>query len=346
MTWSKFDDGSRKHPKAVRAGNEAWSFWSGAVQYSNQHLTDGFIPEGALATEILPVPIPPKRAKVLAMLLVEAKLRPEGAGLFEIVDGGYLVHDFLDWNPSKAEVEEKRRKDRDRKRGGGGEEPPSNPRGSPSGNPRGSPPGFRAEGHEDSELDSERRAGPRAPPRGRPAQPARPIPPVPTDPGPDRSLKPQPKALSGSAREDTSSGGGGTDRIRCPVPIPVPQDSLTSLEIAVGIPKPVALKAILDFSLAWNAKETDQRFHEAWVGSVVKALTGDWSDPAKRARMRAAAEEQGPDEATLEAEAAARRARHDERIRQKNEAANAMLAKTGGLPPGLDPRKLVDGIGS
>lgn len=88
--------------------------------------------------------------------------------------------------------------------------------------------------------------------------------------------------------------GGSSDapaRIRCPIPIPVPEDTLGSLEMAIGLPRTIALKAVLDFSLAWNAKTTDLRFPEQWVGSVVKALTGDWSDPGKRGRMKAAVEQ-------------------------------------------------------
>jgi hypothetical protein len=37
-------------------------------------------------------------------------------GLWDRTHGGYRVHDFHEYNPSKAQVEEKRKKDRDRKR--------------------------------------------------------------------------------------------------------------------------------------------------------------------------------------------------------------------------------------
>lgn len=94
--------------------------------------------------------------------------------------------------------------------------------------------------------------------------------------------------------EPTTTVSGSSDRIRCPVPIAVPDDTLAALELNVGLPRAVARKAILDFSLAWNAKTADQRFPDAWVGSVVKALTGDWSDSAKRSRMRAAIVEADP----------------------------------------------------
>jgi hypothetical protein len=163
MTWSRFDDAAPKHPKAGMAGNEAWGLWAAAVMYCNRYLTDGFVPTAALARECLPVPITPSKAKKLAEQLCEARLRPEDPGLFERVEGGYRVHDFLDWNPSKAEVESKRKADRERKKtrpDSGG-----SPVDIPSGIPNGIPTGRRA----DSEAP---RASAHAPARAsRPAQP-------------------------------------------------------------------------------------------------------------------------------------------------------------------------------
>lgn len=119
MTWSRFDDAAALGPKANAAGNEAWGLWTAAIEYSNRHLTDGFVTISALATKCLPIPISEAKAKALAEKLVGAVVRPNGKGLFERADGGYLIHDFLDWNPSKAEVELKRKIDRDRKKKGG-----------------------------------------------------------------------------------------------------------------------------------------------------------------------------------------------------------------------------------
>jgi hypothetical protein len=117
VTWSKFDDAAPKNPKAVAAGNDAWGLWAAAVMYCNRHLTDGYVTLAALATDCLPVPITPARAKKLAEQLCGSRVRPDGKGLFEPAgDGLYLVHDFHDWNPSKVEVETRRKIDRDRKK--------------------------------------------------------------------------------------------------------------------------------------------------------------------------------------------------------------------------------------
>ena len=117
MTWSRFDDAARKHPKATMAGNEAWGFWCAAIMYCNQYGTDGFVPDSALATDVLPVPITKKRAVALADKLCKAKLQDDGRALFarNEVRKGYMVNDFLDWNPSKVEVESKRRAAKERK---------------------------------------------------------------------------------------------------------------------------------------------------------------------------------------------------------------------------------------
>lgn len=144
----------------------------------------------------------------------------------------------------------------------------------------------------------------------------------------------------------TTVGSSGPDRIRCPVPIPVPGDTLAQLSMSIGMPTGVAVKSILDFSLAWNAKTSDLRFPEAWVGSVVKAMVGDWSDPAKRERMKAAVRDSTQaDPMTLrrrrEAAEAAHAKRHESEVRE-------LAAKVGArvIPPGeaaAAVAKLVEG---
>jgi hypothetical protein len=69
-------------------------------------LTDGFVSD--LALGMIGV-IGGVRCKRLAHVLVEA-------GLFERVEGGFMVHDYLDHNQSKALVIERREQDAERKR--------------------------------------------------------------------------------------------------------------------------------------------------------------------------------------------------------------------------------------
>jgi hypothetical protein len=98
MTWATFDDKFYQHPKVLTAGRDAAWLWAAAIGYCNAHNTDGFVATGALpmlAMDGL------KKAEALAQRCVTAKL-------FDVVNGGYYVHDFLDWNDSAAVVKARR----------------------------------------------------------------------------------------------------------------------------------------------------------------------------------------------------------------------------------------------
>jgi hypothetical protein len=71
--------------------------------YANrQEARDGFIPERAL-----PMLYPLRSPSRMAAKLVEV-------GLWERVPGGYLIHGYHDYNPTKEQVEEERAKGRER----------------------------------------------------------------------------------------------------------------------------------------------------------------------------------------------------------------------------------------
>lgn len=77
--------------------------WSCGLMYANrQDARDGFIPEPMLA-----MLYPFKKPKTLAAKLVDV-------GLWEVVPGGYLIHGYHDWNPTKEQVEAERAKGRER----------------------------------------------------------------------------------------------------------------------------------------------------------------------------------------------------------------------------------------
>lgn len=105
MAWLRIDDRVRTHPKIAQAGPAAAWLWFCGVCYCREHLTDGFLPKPVIPTLALNLPNPWRHAA----RLVEVRL-------WEDAVGGYLVHDFLDWNPSKAEVLSMRDKERDKKR--------------------------------------------------------------------------------------------------------------------------------------------------------------------------------------------------------------------------------------
>jgi hypothetical protein len=90
MSWVKIDDGAPDHPKQLKAGAEACWLWVCGLAYCNRQTKrrDGFIPE-----EKVPALYPVRGATRLAEKLVEV-------GLWERVTGGYLVHDYLEFQPT------------------------------------------------------------------------------------------------------------------------------------------------------------------------------------------------------------------------------------------------------
>lgn len=105
MAWLRIDDRVRTHPKIIDAGPAAAWFWFCGICYCREHLTDGFIAKAVLPTL---APGVTKTAPLVAGLI--------RSGLWHESDGGYQVHDFLDWNPSRETVIQKRKEDVERKR--------------------------------------------------------------------------------------------------------------------------------------------------------------------------------------------------------------------------------------
>ena len=102
MTWVRIDEGFPEHPKVIAAGPLASWLHVCAIAYCNRQLTDGFI-----STAVLPRLSDGKRTKAHAAALV-------AAGLWEVAEGGWLIHDFLTYQPSKAKVEAERASARER----------------------------------------------------------------------------------------------------------------------------------------------------------------------------------------------------------------------------------------
>jgi hypothetical protein len=104
MGTARFDDGTPDNLKIVAAGPVASWLWFCGVIYCRKALTDGFIPTAVVETLVRGLKQPLKHAAKLT----EVRLWHE-------VEGGYSVHDYLDWNPTKAAMNEYRKADRDRK---------------------------------------------------------------------------------------------------------------------------------------------------------------------------------------------------------------------------------------
>lgn len=250
MTWSRFDDAAPTHPKAKEAGNEAWGLWCAAVMYCNRYLTDGHITLRALARDCLPVPIAETKAEKLAIRLVDAKVTPDGNGLLTKTETGYLIHDFLVLNQSKAEVESKRKEDRERKRKPGGVQKDSDR------NPRGSPP------------DSDGNPGGVAVDSGG-ATPAR-------GPAPAGAHSPSPSLPDRSLPATTDPNGLQP----CPSDLQLTQPQRATLESGGNIIPSWAIDVSTQrFVSKAVADPSDQRTLVNWRKCLATAVSGDWNGP-------------------------------------------------------------------
>lgn len=100
MAWVKIDDGFYTHPKVMAAGTAAIGLWLKAATYCAHQLTDGFVPE-----HMLPL-LGGTRAQVGKLL---------GANLWESAEGGWVFHDWADYQPSRADTVAYREAERRRK---------------------------------------------------------------------------------------------------------------------------------------------------------------------------------------------------------------------------------------
>lgn len=94
MSFAQFHDGFYRNPKVRAVEPAAAWMWTASIGYANENLTDGFIPKAALH-DLAVIDAKP-RAKLVEQLVAER--------LWEPCDGGWMIHDFLMWNPSKAAV--------------------------------------------------------------------------------------------------------------------------------------------------------------------------------------------------------------------------------------------------
>lgn len=101
--YAKVDDRFFTNPKARAAGLEGRALFLAGLCHCSAHLTDGHI-----------------RADMLPVIAAEAEVQPSVADLLVTVDmweateGGWSVVNYLEWNQSKDQVENKRAKDAER----------------------------------------------------------------------------------------------------------------------------------------------------------------------------------------------------------------------------------------
>jgi hypothetical protein len=99
VTWLRIDDQISFHAKTVAAGNAAFGAWVRMGAWACAQLQDGKVPTGVALTMATP----------------EDLERLTSVRFLDAIGGGYQIHDFLEFNPSRATV----LAERDAKRAGG-----------------------------------------------------------------------------------------------------------------------------------------------------------------------------------------------------------------------------------
>lgn len=89
MTWAKLDDHFHDHAKVIAAGHEAVGLFALTLTWACGQQSEGKVPAN------VPQRFAGRRSNELCRRLVTA-------GLYEVVEGGWLIHDFLDYNPSRS----------------------------------------------------------------------------------------------------------------------------------------------------------------------------------------------------------------------------------------------------
>jgi hypothetical protein len=92
---ARLDTGWFSHPKMMALGLMGMGLHAWSISYCDANLTDGFIPEGAVPRSLA-------GCSQALRVLVET-------GCWQPVPGGYRLHDFLEYNRSRAEVEAAKR---------------------------------------------------------------------------------------------------------------------------------------------------------------------------------------------------------------------------------------------
>jgi hypothetical protein len=124
MAWIRIDDHFDEHPKLAKAGPLGWALWMAGLAYCNRNLTDGFIP-WAIARRLVNWEFlgeddgDPRGRKVYSVSITCGMAgddvtnalvidRLVDAGLWVEVDGGFQIHDYDQYQPSKEQVQAER----------------------------------------------------------------------------------------------------------------------------------------------------------------------------------------------------------------------------------------------
>lgn len=113
MPWFALDDGFDTHPKVRRAGNAAIGVFVRLGAYAARHLTEGRL-DGSLVRDY-------GTPATVKKLVTVGLLHPAGHDCprcEQPAEDGYVIHDFLDYNRSRKQIESSREAGRKRQQKG------------------------------------------------------------------------------------------------------------------------------------------------------------------------------------------------------------------------------------
>jgi len=105
MPWVRLDDRFPSHRKISLLSDRAFRLHVSALCWSSENLTEGLVPNENLT----------RIAHVRDMKATAKEL--EARGLWERVDDGWQIHDYLEYNPSRAAVQADRERNAARQQG-------------------------------------------------------------------------------------------------------------------------------------------------------------------------------------------------------------------------------------
>jgi len=105
MAWLKLDDGFAEHPRIDPLTHKAFRLHITAMCLVARKLTDGYVTEKDA-----------KLCRTQAGVSVAAVAELEASGLWERNGEGWYIRDYLDYNPSSAQVKEERKRAAERMR--------------------------------------------------------------------------------------------------------------------------------------------------------------------------------------------------------------------------------------
>lgn len=111
MSWIRIEDKFCSHPKLMQGGALAITLQIRALCYAGQHLTDGLIPTGALMTmtadfcEMAFLAHPSNPEGMTNTASIEWGERMVELALWDPHPNGWVIHDYLKYNPSKKDQE-------------------------------------------------------------------------------------------------------------------------------------------------------------------------------------------------------------------------------------------------